>query len=99
MTIVRHARVLASTLVLGAVILGISAGQAEARDNRTGDKSVKCVYYNDDGEMEFFDPGAIITVDDAQNRTHILECESDGNWFDLGTAGGGIGTPARPLTP
>jgi len=66
-------------------MLGTSVGQAEARDNRTGDNGVRCLYYNPEtGEMEFYIPPAIIYIKDGDGKNHILECGSDGKWKDLG---------------
>ena len=80
---VRHARVLVAALVIGSAVLGVSTGQAEARDNHPADNGVRCAYYNQEtGELEFYLPGQSLLVQDSDGRWHYLWCGEDGNWKD-----------------
>jgi hypothetical protein len=84
MTIVRHARVLAAALMIGAAVLGVSTGQAEARDNLPGDNGVRCVYYDPQtGDMDFYFPGDSIFLSGSDGNMRMLYCMEDGTWKDV----------------
>ena len=78
----KHARVLAAALALGAAVLSLSAGQAEARTKRPVDNGVRCWLPNGN-EHEFFMPGDIVIDHATGNR---YRCGSDGKWHPARTA-------------
>jgi hypothetical protein len=83
MNIGKHARSVATALVLGVAVVGLAAGHAEARPKRPADNGIRCVRYYADGSMGFFLPGETIAVDDANGKGHTLQCQADGTWKDV----------------
>ena len=78
----KYARVLAAALAIGATVLSLSAGQAEARPKRPADNGVRCWLPNGN-EHEFFMPGDIV-IDNATGKRY--KCGSDGKWHLARTA-------------
>ena len=78
----KHTRTLAAALVLGAAVLSLSAGQAEARPKRPVDNGVRCWLPNGatgagGTHWEAFMPGEIVTDHRTGKR---YRCGSDGKW-------------------
>jgi hypothetical protein len=91
----KHARVLAAALVLGAAVLSLSAGQAEARPRRPADNGVRCWLPGGgsgraDGYWEAFLPGDIVT-DQATGKRY--RCGGDGKWHPARIADDTVLTP------
>jgi hypothetical protein len=77
----KQARALAAALALGAAVLSLSAGQAEAKPKRPVDNGVRCWLPGMTGSggehWEAFMPGQIITDHRTGKR---YKCGSDGKW-------------------
>ena len=73
----KHARVLAAALALGAAVLSLSAGQAEAKPRHPVDNGVRCwIKGGPDGETwTAYMPGDVVILDGLLQR-----CGSDGHW-------------------
>ena len=77
-----QARALAAALALGAAVLSLSAGQAEARPKRPVDNGVRCWLTGTAGEdLTAYMPGDVVNV-----GGQLLRCGSDGQWHDARTA-------------
>jgi hypothetical protein len=85
----KHARVLAAALALGAAVLSLSTGQAEARAKRPVDNGTRCIFTSADGYIDFFMPGETINWGDETWR-----CGADGKWRLVRTNS----TPVGPQT-
>ena len=82
-----QARALAAALALGAAVLSLSAGQAEARPKRPADNGVRCwlpgggptsgTPTGPTGYWEAFMPGDVV-IDQATGKRY--RCGSDGKW-------------------
>ena len=77
-SITTHLRLLAAGLAIGAAVLSLPAGQAEAAKNtHPKDNGVRCVATLDDGTLDFFLPGQ--KVWDPLTGT-ARTCGNDGEW-------------------
>jgi hypothetical protein len=84
MQVGRYTRGLVAALALGGLVLGLSAGQAEAKPKI--DTGVRCAMFNtSSGEWEFYLPGEPAFVIGGDGKIHRLECGPDGHWTDVGT--------------
>src|SRR4051794_16628632 len=78
----KHARALAAALALGAAVLSLSAGQAEARPRHPVDNGVRCWLPGTAGEdLTAYMPGEVVNA-----HGQLLKCGSDGQWHDARTA-------------
>ena len=77
----KHARALAAALALGAAVLSLSAGQAEARTKRPVDNGVRCWVSGGGGHWEAYLPGDVVNIGGK-----LVRCGSDGEWHDARTA-------------
>lgn len=78
MQIGTHARVLVAAVVLGTAILGLSAGQVDARTKKPtapADTGVRCAFERAPGHLEFYLPG-----DTIEFQGHTFRCGADGKW-------------------
>jgi len=75
--IMRHARTLAAALAIGATVLSLSAGQAEAKPRHPVDNGVRCwIKGGPDGETwTAYMPGEVVLLDGL-----LQKCGSDGKW-------------------
>ncbi len=85
MNIGKRALSLATALVLGAAIVGLTAEPAAA-EKKTKDNGVRChmpgnlVHPPSENDHEFFAPGEWAEAKDGPNRTAVYECQADGTW-------------------
>jgi hypothetical protein len=78
MNISKYARTLAAGLAIGAAILSLPVGQAEAAKNtHPKDNGVRCMVLLEDGTMDFYLPGQTLW-DPLTGKTK--RCGADGNW-------------------
>ena len=77
----RYVRGIAVALALGGLVLGLSAGQAEAKPKV--DNGVRCAKYNSQGELEFYLDGDSAYAVGADGQVHQLVCVG-GTWVDAG---------------
>jgi hypothetical protein len=98
MNVSRHALSLAAGVVLGAAILSLSAGQAEAMPRRP-DNGVRCATHNPGtNEWDFYMPGEKLCSIVSKK---CMVCGNDGQWHtvayltggDSQTADGGVLAP------
>ena len=81
---------------LALTILAIPATDTYRRPIHPPDNGVRCAVFNRGfNEWDFFTPGDIITVNDAQGNTHFLQCGPNGQWIDVTSAQPG-GNHANP---
>ena len=70
----KQARVLVAALAIGATVLSLSAGQAEARPRR--DNGTRCAATLDNGHIVFKLPGEYFSAGGGVN----YQCMNTGNW-------------------
>jgi hypothetical protein len=97
MSIWKHARVLVAALAIGAAVLSLGTGQAEAKPktNHPPDNGVRCWTKDQNGYLEAYMPGEVVT--DADGDKWV--CGSNGDWTMVRTddSGGRTGSGAGHL--
>jgi hypothetical protein len=85
MDIGKRALNLATALVLGATIVGLTAEPAAAEEKTPPkDDGTRCVYHQIDGHIDFYMPG-----DEHPTSGKKKVCGADGTWQDVSTSQSG----------
>jgi hypothetical protein len=86
MDIGKRALILATALVLGMAILGLTAEYAAAESKKPKDNGVRCHMPGDivvpptGNDHEFFAPGDWAEAKAGPDKTAMYECQADGTW-------------------
>ena len=87
MDIGKRAYSLATALVLGAAIVGITAAPAAAESKKPKDNGVVCSIEGNlvvspptENDYEYYTPGTSIEAKDGPRNTAVYECQADGTW-------------------
>jgi hypothetical protein len=88
MDIGKRALTLATALVLGAAIVGLTAEPAAA-ERKTKDNGVRCSLTGEtvdpptENDYEFYTPGTWESVRHPSGDVKMLECQKDGTWKEV----------------
>ena len=90
MDISKRALTLATALVLGVTILGLTVEPAAAEKKGSKDDGVRCSIEGEilvspptDNDYEFFTPGHRVEAKSGPHSTTVYECQADGKWKEV----------------
>jgi len=88
MAIGKRAFSMATALVLGAAVVGLTAEPAAA-ERKTKDNGVRCSVTGDsvqppsENDYEFYMPGDHETLSHPTEGTKLMQCQADGTWKEV----------------